>query len=62
MKAASKTKYSCPGCGLNAWAKPETTLYCGECYDGDDGELLPLVNGEAAEEFTWRRARRALRG
>ena len=21
-KAASKTKYTCPSCGLNAWAKP----------------------------------------
>ena len=22
-KAASKTKYTCPDCGLNAWAKPD---------------------------------------
>jgi hypothetical protein len=22
-KAASKTKYTCPGCELNAWAKPD---------------------------------------
>ncbi len=30
-KAASKTKYTCPDCNLNAWAKPETSLICGEC-------------------------------
>ena len=32
-KAASKTKYTCPGCGLNAWAKPEVLLVCGECQE-----------------------------
>jgi len=30
-KAASKTKYTCPSCGLNAWAKPEVSLICGNC-------------------------------
>jgi predicted SprT family Zn-dependent metalloprotease len=30
-KAASKTKYTCPTCGLNAWAKPQVTLICGTC-------------------------------
>jgi predicted SprT family Zn-dependent metalloprotease len=30
-KAASKTKYTCPRCGLNAWAKPNATLLCGTC-------------------------------
>jgi predicted SprT family Zn-dependent metalloprotease len=33
-KAASKTKYTCPECGANAWAKPETELLCGECSEG----------------------------
>ncbi|MEM9090715.1 MAG: SprT-like domain-containing protein [Cyanobacteria bacterium P01_F01_bin.53] len=32
-KAASKTKYCCPRCGLNAWAKPEVKLACGECME-----------------------------
>jgi predicted SprT family Zn-dependent metalloprotease len=32
-KAASKTKYTCPGCGLNAWAKPEAPLVCGNCQE-----------------------------
>jgi hypothetical protein len=30
-KAASKTKYTCPVCGLNAWAKPAEPLICGKC-------------------------------
>ena len=30
-KAASKTKYACPACAANAWAKPETNLICGDC-------------------------------
>jgi predicted SprT family Zn-dependent metalloprotease len=27
----SKVKYTCPVCGLNAWAKPDVHLECGEC-------------------------------
>jgi predicted SprT family Zn-dependent metalloprotease len=30
-KAASKTKYSCPACDANAWAKPDANLICGDC-------------------------------
>ena len=30
-KKASKTKYTCPDCGLNAWAKPDVVLVCGGC-------------------------------
>ncbi len=30
-KTASKTKYSCASCSMNAWAKPETKLICGNC-------------------------------
>ena len=30
-KAASKTRYTCPRCGVNAWAKPGTRLACGVC-------------------------------
>jgi hypothetical protein len=29
----SKTKYTCPGCRLNAWAKPGVRLLCGECQE-----------------------------
>jgi hypothetical protein len=31
-KAASKTRYTCPGCRANAWAKPDTALVCGTCH------------------------------
>lgn len=30
-KADSKTKYSCPSCGLNAWAKLGVSLLCVDC-------------------------------
>lgn len=42
-KSASKTKYTCPVCGMNAWAKPEVVLICGDCRE----ELEPE---EAAPE------------
>jgi predicted SprT family Zn-dependent metalloprotease len=29
----SKTKYTCPSCGQNAWAKPDSALVCGECEE-----------------------------
>jgi hypothetical protein len=29
--AAEKTRYNCPECGTNAWAKPDVHLICGEC-------------------------------
>jgi hypothetical protein len=40
--AASKAKYTCPTCGTNAWAKPQTKLICGFCYEQNDGELTFL--------------------
>ena len=30
-KAGVRTKYTCPDCGLNAWAKAEVVLLCGAC-------------------------------
>lgn len=32
-KAASKTKYTCPGCNLNAWAKEGVSLHCSTCNE-----------------------------
>jgi SprT-like family len=37
-KAASKTKYTCPNCAQNAWAKPDASLMCGVCYN-EDGSI-----------------------
>ena len=27
----NKAKYTCPDCGMNAWAKPDINIVCGEC-------------------------------
>lgn len=45
-KRASKTKFTCPDCGANAWGKPDLVIFCGPCNvrmedenasaDGDD--------------------------
>lgn len=43
-KAATKTKYTCPECGLNAWGKPQISIFCGEC----DVELEAEEMEEAA--------------
>jgi predicted SprT family Zn-dependent metalloprotease len=32
-KAASKTKYTCTGCNLNVWGKPDIKVVCGECME-----------------------------
>ena len=37
-KAKSKTKFTCPSCGQNAWAKPEAALVCGDCGERMEGE------------------------
>jgi predicted SprT family Zn-dependent metalloprotease len=53
QKAASKTRYSCPSCGLNAWAKPAVALVCGECEEKLEAEpAVPakfLVAGVSTE-------------
>jgi hypothetical protein len=38
-KKSSKTKFTCPDCGQNAWAKPGALLICGECYDEGEGDI-----------------------
>ena len=50
-KAASKINYTCPECGLNAWAKPDAHLMCGDCgADGAERGLSP-IGVEAANLF-----------
>lgn len=34
----SKTKYTCPRCEINAWAKPNTNLVCGDCGEPMEAE------------------------
>lgn len=43
-KTASKTKYTCPSCRLNAWAKPDAHLMCGDCEETMEAE--PTEQGE----------------
>lgn len=38
VKKASKTKYTCEDCGLNAWGKPGIYLICGDCGCRMDAE------------------------
>ena len=42
-KKSSKTKFTCPKCGLNAWAKPNARFICGECYDDGHGHICLMV-------------------
>ena len=42
-KKASKTKFSCPECGQNVWAKPDALLICGNCYEDGGDAVLMLV-------------------
>jgi hypothetical protein len=44
-KKASKTKYTCPDCGQNAWAKPGAQLLCGVCYSDGDKDA-PFMEAE----------------
>ncbi|MGJ4954598.1 SprT-like domain-containing protein [Bradyrhizobium sp. HKCCYLRH2015] len=41
-KKASKTKFTCPDCELNAWAKPDARIMCGTCE-------VPMEAEEAEE-------------
>jgi predicted SprT family Zn-dependent metalloprotease len=47
-KKASKTKFSCPDCGQNAWGKPDTLLVCGVCYDDGDGDVVTMEADDEA--------------
>ena len=42
-KKSSKTKFTCPDCGQNAWAKPDALLICGECFDEGEGDICFML-------------------
>ena len=42
-KKSSKTKFTCPECGQNAWAKPDALLICGECFDEGKGDICFML-------------------
>lgn len=41
-KKESKTKFTCPDCGQNGWAKPDALLICGACHE-DGGETILML-------------------
>jgi predicted SprT family Zn-dependent metalloprotease len=45
-KKASKTKYTCPDCGQNAWAKPDARLICGVCYNEGQEDISFMLAAE----------------
>jgi hypothetical protein len=47
-KAASKTKYTCPLRGTNAWAKPNTRLNCGECDEAMEPQTEDVPAGQGS--------------
>jgi predicted SprT family Zn-dependent metalloprotease len=42
-KKASKTKFTCPDCGQNAWAKPDALLICGVCFEDSASEICLML-------------------
>jgi hypothetical protein len=48
-KSASKTKYTCPTCNVNAWAKPQTALICGDCQEVMQADELDGEHAMAAQ-------------
>jgi predicted SprT family Zn-dependent metalloprotease len=50
QKNASKTKFSCPQCGQNAWAKPDAVLVCGICNAAMEPDETEEGEGSDGEE------------
>jgi hypothetical protein len=57
-KAASKTKYTCPGCAVNVWGKPGLAIVCGVCgrpFASEEGVEPPAaglaVNGRGTSSL-----------
>jgi len=46
-KNASKTKFTCHKCKQNAWAKPDASLICGNCYQ-DSANIVKMLPGFAS--------------
>jgi SprT-like family len=42
-KKESKTKFTCPNCEQNAWAKPDALIICGVCYEDSAREICFML-------------------
>jgi hypothetical protein len=48
-RAASKVKFTCEGCGANAWGRPGLRLVCGDCELAMDDARA--TDGDSAEAY-----------
>lgn len=49
-KTASKTKFTCPDCGQNAWGKPDSLLICGVCFEDSASEICLMLAEPSREK------------
>lgn len=49
-KSQTRSKFTCPNCGLNAWAKPDAVIDCHRCSE-EAGESVTMldISGQARE-------------
>jgi predicted RNA-binding Zn-ribbon protein involved in translation (DUF1610 family) len=47
-KTQTRTKFTCPNCGLNAWAKPDAVMDCHSCSE-EAREPVTLLPAEVSE-------------
>ena len=40
-----RIRFTCPICGLKAWAKPEAALICGQCWRNGTGQAVKMQTG-----------------
>lgn len=52
-KAASKTKFTCPKCQQNAWAKPDALLICGVCCEADPDDNVLMLDASKAKSVSY---------
>ena len=57
-KKESKTKFTCPDCGQNAWAKPDALLICGVCYEDSADEICLMLAAPRRESVPRPRSQR----
>jgi anti-anti-sigma factor len=57
-----RTKFTCPICGLNAWAKPSALLVCHECTEETGETILMLDCKQTVMARAAQRTRRSGRG
>jgi transcription elongation factor Elf1 len=49
--SSGRDKFTCPKCGLNAWAKPSAALICGVCYHKGH-TVLVMRSSSSGDDFS----------